>query len=99
MKKEVGWHYTQDPIIRRKLIYDSTDKQRSKYIRYLQAAKKMEAVFNANLNSNVKQTAKADSDYFYSKVRSMSKQKVTEKPSDKKLKKWSNDYMKAWGGK
>jgi len=103
--KQTGWHYTQKPEYRRRLVYESTDRRRSKYKRYLEAAKKMNAVANVSLNSNVKQTAKSDADYFYSKIRLMNKNNkcickdVTEKPSDKKFDKWSQDYMKSWGGK
>ena len=94
-----GWHYTQKPDYRRSLILESTSKSQSRYKRYLEAAKKMEAVANVSLNSNVKQTAKSDADYFYAKLRQFNRNKVTEKPSDKKFGKWSNDYMKAWGSK
>ena len=106
--KTTGWHYTQKPEYRRRLVYESTDKRRSNYKRYLEAAKKMTAVANVSQNSNVRQTAKADADYFYSKVRqlnkkrkSIKKQKVvlSKKTEDKRFDDWSEQYNKAWGGK
>jgi len=104
---ESGWHYTQKPKYRRRLIYESTDRRMSKFKRYLEAGRKMTAVANVSQNSNVKQTAKADADYFYSKVRELGKKingkapKVTlsKNVEDKRFDKWSNDYMKSWGGK
>ena len=100
-----GWHYTQKPEYRRRLVYESTDKRMSRYKRYLEAGRKMSAVANVSQNSNIRQTAKADADYFYRKVRQMTKsgfkkQKVVEskKTEDKKFDKWSQDYMKSWGG-
>jgi transcription termination factor NusB len=69
-------------------------------MRCLESAEKMMAVFNATQNSNIRQTAKADADYFYGVVRKMQKETSQSKTEiDKNFDKWSEDYMKAWGGK
>ena len=61
----------------------------------------MMAVATASQNSNVKQTAKADADYFYLMTRRIQRVKPnqTKKEIDKNFDKWSDEYMKAWGGK
>ena len=108
MSKTTGWHYTQKPDYRRRLVYESTDRRKSNYKRYLEAARKMMAVANVNQNNNVKQTAKSDADYFYSKVRQLNRKKnsakkmkvvLSKKVEDKRFDDWSEEYTKAWGGK
>jgi len=68
----------------------------------------MTAVTNVTQNSNVKQTAKSDADYFYKKARYLNKKRkniqkqkivLNKNVEDKRFDDWSDDYMKAWGGK
>ena len=97
----MGWHYTQKPNYRRTVVYNSTNRRQSKYNRYIEAAKKMMAVVNVAQNSSVKQTAKADADYFYAMTKRMqgANTNQTKQEIDRNFDKWSDEYMKAWGGK
>ena len=104
MKETTGWHYTQKPEYRRRLVYESTDRRMSKHKRCLEAAKKMIAVANVNQNKNVRQTAKSDANFFYRKGRGRKRRRpnkmptvvVSKKTQDKRFDKWSEEYMDAW---
>jgi len=67
--KETGWKKTQKATTRRSKLLAATDKRLTLHNRYLQAARRIQALANITVDSLTKTEAKADAVYFFRKAR------------------------------
>lgn len=69
LRKKTGWRKTQDATTRRKKLYASTDKRKNRHERYLQAARRAQALANITKDPETKKKARLDAQYFYRRAR------------------------------
>lgn len=68
-KGHTGWHKTQSSVTRRRHLLDHTDKRLSRHGRYLQAARRAQALANVTQDPETAKKARTDALYFYAKAR------------------------------
>ena len=67
-KKETGWKKTQKPTTRRSKLLSSTSKSMKMHDRYVQAARRAQALANVTKDKATATKAKQDANYFYKKA-------------------------------
>lgn len=68
-EKHTGWDKDNKASTRRKKLLATTDKRRTIHNRYLEAARRIQALANVNQDKETQRKANADAEYFFRKAR------------------------------
>jgi hypothetical protein len=68
LKKKRGWSKALPATIRRKKVFSSTNKAKSKHNQYLEAFHAMQGLANLSKDPATKKEARADAEYFSKKL-------------------------------
>lgn len=68
-----GWDKDNKASTRRKKLLESTDKRKTMHNRYLEAARRIQALANVNQDPETQRKAKADANYFFKMTRKTKK--------------------------
>jgi len=67
--KTTGWNKENKATTRRRKLLATTDKRKTLHNRYLEAARRIQALANVNQDPETQRKAKADADYFFRMAR------------------------------
>lgn len=70
-KTHTRWKKSQSEDYRRRLVYDSTDKRKSRRNRYIEAGRILQQLANVTTDEETKRKAKKDADYFFERARKL----------------------------
>ena len=68
-KKRTGWRKNQKPPTRRRKLLESTSKRKSLHDRYVEAARRAQALANVTRDAGTRRAAQADANYFFRRAR------------------------------